>query len=181
MATSSQDTSKASSEGASGSNEFSILAGETYDDKLTPGEDHGDVSDEHKIATCIPKESREAASDPEELLLQAIRDQRSEDDLRSYLNSIFEKIGDGADEAKNAKDGEIEELGVSPGLARRGRVYNKALGEAKEGSTIEAFLLRTIDFDEQLATRLRAGASCREIRCWAARYNMVNIAMALVR
>jgi hypothetical protein len=129
MATSSQDTSKASSDGASGSNEVSILAGETYDDKLTPGEDHRDVSDEHKIATCIPKEAREAASDPVEALLQAIRDQRSEDDLRSCLNSIFKKIGDGEDEAKTAKDGENEEL------AGRGRVYNKALGEAKEGST----------------------------------------------
>jgi ankyrin repeat protein len=181
MATSSQDTSKASSDDASGSNEVSILAGETYDDKLTPGEDHGDVSDEHKIANCIPKEAREAASDPVEALLQAIRDQRSEDVLRSYLNSIFEKIGDGADEAKNAKDGEIEELGVSPGLARRGRVYNKALGEAKEDSVIEAFLLRTIDIDNQLATCLRAGTSCRKIWCWAARHNMVNIAMALVR
>jgi ankyrin repeat protein len=181
MATSSQDTSKASSDGASGSNKVSILAGETYDDKATPGEDHGDVSDEQKIATCIPKEAREAASDPEEALLQAIRDQRSEEDLGSYLNSTFEKIGDGADEAKNAKDGELEELGVSPGLARRGRVYDKALGEAKEGSAIEAFLLRTLDIDEQLATCLRAGTSCRKISCWAARYNLVNIAMALVR
>ncbi|CAK9233044.1 unnamed protein product [Sphagnum troendelagicum] len=181
MVTSTQDTFKASSDGASRSNEVSILAGETYDDKLTPEEDHGDVSDEHKIATCIPKEAREAASDPEEPLPQAIRDQRSEDDLRSYLNSIFEKIGDGADEAKNAKYGEIEELGVSPGLARRGRVYNKALGEAKEGSAIEASLLRTLEIDEQLATCLRAGTSCRKISCWAARYNMVNIAMALVR
>jgi len=178
MATSSQDTSKASSDGASGSNEVLILAGETSDDKLIPGEDHWDVSDEHKIATCIPKEAREAASDPEEPLLQAIRDQRSEDDLGSYLNSTFQKIADGADEAKNAKDGETEELGVSPGLARRGRVYDKALGAAKEGSAIEAFLLRTLDID---ATCLREGTSCRKISCWAARYNMVNIAMALVR
>ncbi len=43
------------------------------------------------------------------------------------------------------------------------------------------FLLKTLEIDEQLATCLRAGASCGKILCWAARYNMVNIAMALVR
>ncbi|CAK9231877.1 unnamed protein product [Sphagnum troendelagicum] len=130
MATSSQDTSEASSDGASGNNKVSILAGETYDDRATLREDHGDVSDEQKIATCIPKEAREAASDPEEALLQAIRDQRSGEDLGSYLNSIFEKIGDGADEAKNAKDGELEELGVSPGLATRSGV-RQGIGRSK--------------------------------------------------
>jgi hypothetical protein len=92
-----------------------------------------------------------AASDPAEQRLQAI------------LNS------------------ETVKLGVNPGLDRRLSVYDKALGAAEEGSTTEAFLLRTLRIDEQLATCLKAETSCHKISCWAARYNMVNVAMALVR
>ncbi|CAM6035274.1 unnamed protein product [Sphagnum compactum] len=122
------------------------------------------------------------SNDPEEQLLQKIRDGASEQVLESDLNLTFQKISNGGDVEIN------EELaGASPDEQRyerdkkralaRARVYDKALGEAEDGTPIEEFLVTKLKTDDCL----QRGGHCEMIDCLAVRWNMVNIVLALIR
>jgi ankyrin repeat protein len=120
------------------------------------------------------------SNDPEEQLLQKIRDGASEQVLKSYLNTTLQNISDGGDvEIK----GELASVSVdqqrNEGDKRcakaRALVYDKALGEAKDGTPIEEFLVKKLSKDEYL----QEGGQC--VDCSAVRWNLVNIVLALIR
>ncbi|KAH8940863.1 hypothetical protein BDL97_14G007000 [Sphagnum fallax] len=121
-------------------------------------------------------------NDPEEGLLQKIRDGASEEVLKSYLNMTFQNISDGGDGEIN---GEFESVSLdeqrNEGDKRcakaRPLVYDKALGEAKDDARIEEFLVRRLRTDDCLET----GGHCPMVDCSAARWNMVNIVLASTR
>jgi ankyrin repeat protein len=160
-----------------------------------------DVSDELKMSKSLEEDARDVISDdPEEQLLQAIRCGATAGEVESYLNLTFQKISPGVDEEIHAfahastygVDEEINEELASASLdeqrnegdkkralARaRARVYDKALGEAKDGTPIEEFLLKKLQTDKCLQ---RGGEHCTMVDCSAARWNMVNIVLALIR
>ncbi|CAK9261368.1 unnamed protein product [Sphagnum jensenii] len=122
------------------------------------------------------------SNDPEEQLLQKIRDGASEEVLESYLNMTFQNISDGGDVEIN---GELASVSVDEqrheGDKRcakaRALVYDKALGEAKDGTPIEEFLVKKLSTDECL----QRGGQCEMVDCSAVRWNMVNIVLALIR
>ncbi|CAK9863766.1 unnamed protein product [Sphagnum jensenii] len=122
------------------------------------------------------------SNDPEEQLLQKIRDGASEEVLESYLNTTFQNISDGGDVEIN---GELASVSVDEqrheGDKRcakaRALVYDKALGEAKDGTPIEEFLVKKLSTDECL----QRGGQCEMVDCSAVRWNMVNIVLALIR
>jgi hypothetical protein len=95
------------------------------------------------------------SNDPEEQLLQNIRDGASEEVLESYLNTTFQNISDGGDVEIN---GELASVSVdeqrNEGDKRcakaRALVYDKALGEAKDGTPIEEFFVKKLSTDECL-------------------------------
>ncbi len=84
------------------------------------------------------------SNDPEEQLLQEIRDGASEEVLESYLKMTFQKIFDGRDvkingELASASFDEQRNEGDKSCALARAPVYDKALGEAKDGTPIEEF------------------------------------------
>jgi hypothetical protein len=122
------------------------------------------------------------SNDPEEQLLQKIRDGASEEVLESYLNITFQNISDGGDVEIN---GELATVSLeeqrNEGDKRcakaRALVYDKALAEAKDGTPIEEFLVKKLSTDQCL----QRGGQCEMVSCTAVRWNMVNIVLALIR
>ncbi|KAH9540464.1 hypothetical protein CY35_14G006500 [Sphagnum magellanicum] len=122
------------------------------------------------------------SNDPEEQLLQKIRDGASEEVWESDLNMTFQKISDGVDveinrELATASPDEQRNEGDKRLALARARVYDKALGEAKDGTRIQEFLVKKIHTDECL----QRGGHCAMVDCSAVRWNMVNIVLALIR
>ncbi|CAM6037706.1 unnamed protein product [Sphagnum compactum] len=122
------------------------------------------------------------SNDPEEELIQEIRDGASEEVLELYLNMTFQKISDGGDVEINEElasaspDEQTNERDKKRALARA-RVYDKALGEAKDGTPIEEFLVKKLCTDDCW----QKGEHCAKVECSAVRWNMVNIVLALIR
>jgi hypothetical protein len=122
------------------------------------------------------------SNDPEEQLLQKIRDGASEEVLESYLNITFQNISDGGDVEIN---GELATVSLeeqrNEGDKRcakaRALVYDKALAEAKDGTPIEEFLVKKLSTDQCL----QRGGQCEMVSFTAVRWNMVNIVLALIR
>ncbi|CAM6040373.1 unnamed protein product [Sphagnum compactum] len=142
-----------------------------------------DVSDELKMLKSPEKDARDVISDdPEEQLLQAIRRGATAGEVESYLNLTFQKISLGIDEEINGElasaslDEQRNEGDKKRALARA-RVYDKALGEAKDDTPIEEFLLKKLSTDKCL----QRGRHCAMVDCSAVRWNMVNIVLALIR
>jgi len=124
--------------------------------------------------------------------LQAISDDASEADLRAHLDSTLVNITDGA----NEEEGDLKELTMEErahGRVRlepelrdmlpRGRVYEKALGEARNNTRIEKFLLTELERDANLADYLSLNlpdSRRLKIACWAATCNFVHMVMALI-
>jgi hypothetical protein len=125
-------------------------------------------------------------------LLQAIFDDASEAVLRAHLRSTLLNITDGANEQQGdfakftwqEKNSGKARLGPeSPDMLARGRVYEKALGEARQNTRIERFLVMELQRDANLTDYL--SLNLREVRrlkiaCWAATCNFVHMVMALI-
>ncbi len=124
-------------------------------------------------------------------LLQAICDGASEGDLREYLDSTLLKITDGA----NEEEGDFAELTLqelesgkarmgpeSPDMLARGRVYEKALGEAKLNTRLTKFLVMELEKDANLIDYLSLNLPVRRLKIasWAATCNFVHMVMALI-
>jgi ankyrin repeat protein len=125
-------------------------------------------------------------------LLQAICDDASEADLRAHLDSTLLKITDGANEEegdfaeftwKERESGKARPGPESSEMLARGRVYEKALGEARDNTRIEKFLVMELEKDASLTDYL--GLNLPKVRrlkvaCWAATCNFVHMVMALI-
>jgi hypothetical protein len=122
------------------------------------------------------------SNDPEEQLLQKIRDGASVQVLESHLNLTFQNISNRMDVEINRElasaslDTQGNERFKRCALAR-GWVYDKALGEAKDDIPIKEFLVRTLRTDDCL----KRGGQCAVVDCSAVRWNMVNIVLASIR
>jgi len=157
-----------------------------------------DVSDELKMSKSLEEDARDVISDdPKEQLLQAIRRGATVGEVESYLNLTFQKISIGVDEEIHAfshastygVDEEINKELASASLdtqgnerhkrcaLARGWVYDKALGEAKDGTPIEEFFVKKL----QTYECLQRGGHYTMVDCSAARWNMANIVLALIR
>jgi ankyrin repeat protein len=112
---------------------------------------------------------------PEEQLLEAIRRGATPGEVESYLNLTLRKISDG--ELGGASLDEQGNEGDKRRALARARVYDKALGEAEDGTPIEKFLVTKLRTDESL----QRGGHCEMVDCSAARWNMVNIVLAWIR
>jgi hypothetical protein len=126
-------------------------------------------------------------------LLQAICDDASDAVLRAHLDSTLLKITDGA----NEEEGDFAELTweelvsgkarpgpESPGMLARGRVYEKALGEARLNTRVQKFLVMELEKDGYLTDYLSLNlpeARCLKIGYWAAACNFVYMVMALIK
>jgi hypothetical protein len=125
-------------------------------------------------------------------LLQAICDDASEADLRAHLDSTFLKITEGANEeqrdfaeftSEERENGKARLGPESPDMLARGRVYEKALGEARHNTRIEKFLVMELETDANLADYLSLNLPefrHLKIACWAATCNFVHMVMALI-
>jgi hypothetical protein len=168
MASSSHDTRRASIDAPECSEEIFTME-HHYDKRLRP-------------RSLIRYYEEHRSNDPDEQLLQKIRDGVSEEVLESDLNLTFQKISDGVDVEINRElataspDEQRNEGGKRRALARA-RVYDKALGEAKDGKRIQEFLVKKLSTDECL----QRGGQCKMVDCSAVRWNMVNIVLALIR
>jgi len=168
MASSSHDTRRASSDAPECREEIFTMEDHYYK-RLRP----------RSLIRYYEELSR--SNDPEEQLLQKIRDGASEDVLESSLNTTFQNISDGGDVEIN---GELASVSLeeqrNEGNERcakaRALVYDKALGEAEDGTPIEEFLVKKLLTDECLQR-----GRCNLVACWAVRWNMVNIVLALIR
>ncbi|CAK9203083.1 unnamed protein product [Sphagnum troendelagicum] len=111
------------------------------------------------------------SNDPEEQLLQKIRDGADEEVLESYLNMTFQNISDGGDVEINGELASEEQRNEGDRRCAKARalVYDKALGEAKDGTRIEEFLVEKLSTDECLQR-----GQCEMVGYWAARWNMVT-------
>ncbi|CAK9872133.1 unnamed protein product [Sphagnum jensenii] len=125
-------------------------------------------------------------------LFQAICDDASEADLRARLDSTLLDITDGA----NEEQGDFAELSWEeqwngkaklgpelPDVLARGRVYDKALGEARHNIRIEKFLVMQLEKDANLTDYLSLNlpeVRCIKIACWAATCNLVHMVMGLI-
>jgi ankyrin repeat protein len=124
-------------------------------------------------------------NDAQRHLLKAIRDDGSEADLRADLNSTLVNITDGGNEEQVNFIIEYPAHGrvrLEPGLRPRGRVYEKALEEARDNKRIEKFLLTELERDpvaECLSLNLPDSRGLK-IACWASMWNFVHIVMALI-
>jgi hypothetical protein len=122
------------------------------------------------------------SNDPEEQLLQKIRDGASIEVLESHLNLTFQNISDRIDVEINRElasaslDTQGNERDKRGALAR-GWVYHKALGEAKDDTPIKEFFVRKLRTDDCL----QKGGHCAMVDCSAVRWNMVNIVLASIR
>jgi len=126
-------------------------------------------------------------------LHQAIRGDASEADLRAHLDYTLLNITDGAKEEEgDFADFTFEEgmsgkatLGPeSPDMLARGRVYEKALGEATLNTRLKEFLVMELEKDANLIhyLSLNKPAEVRRLKIasWAATCNFVHIVMALI-
>jgi len=125
-------------------------------------------------------------------LLQAICDGASDADLRSHLHSTLLKITDGANEEgdfaeltwQERKSGKARPGPESPKMLARGRVYEKALGEARLNTRVQKFLVMELENDGYLTNYLSLNlpeARCLKIGYWAAACNFVYMVMALIK
>jgi hypothetical protein len=124
-------------------------------------------------------------------LLQAICDDASEADLRAHLDCTL-NITDGANEeegdfaeftSKERENGKARLGPESPDMLARGRVYEKALGEARDNTRIDKFLVMELEKDAYLADYLSFNLPefrRRKIAWWAATCNFVHMVMALI-
>jgi ankyrin repeat protein len=122
----------------------------------------------------------------QEQLLQAIRHDASEADLRAHLDSTLLKSKDGLNEEAELPEFDLGE-GVldaeSLDMLVRGQVYEKALGEAGLNRRIQKFLVMELAKDANLIDYLSLNlpeARRVKIVCWAATCNFVHIVMALI-
>jgi hypothetical protein len=125
-------------------------------------------------------------------LLQAICDDASEADLRAHLDSTLLNCTDGANEeqgdfaeftSEDRKNGKARLGPESPDMLARGRVYEKALGEARHNTRIEKFLVMELQKDANLTDYLSLNlpkVRRLKIACWAATCNFVHMVMALI-
>jgi hypothetical protein len=111
------------------------------------------------------------SNDPEEQLLQKIRDDASEEVLESYLQRCWNHISRGVGIISQRNEGD-ERCAKARAL-----VYDKALGEAKDGTSIEELLVKRFSTDKCL----QRGGRCEMAYYLAVRWNMVNIVLALMR
>jgi hypothetical protein len=179
MASSSHDIRRASSDAPKCIEEIFTMENH-YNIRLRPRSLICGLKDVSTLQCYSEQLSR--SNDPEEQLLKKIRDGASEKVLESYLNMTFQKISEGVDEEINGElasvslDEQRNEGDKKRALARA-RVYDKALGEAKDGTPIEEFLVKKVRTDECL----QRGGHCVRVDCSAVRWNMVNIVLALIR
>ncbi|CAM6030035.1 unnamed protein product [Sphagnum balticum] len=169
MASSSLDTHTASSDAPECIGQVFIME-HHYDKLLRP-----------RSLVRYYEELSRRSNDPEEQLLQKIRDGASAQVLESDLNMTFQKISDGVEVEINrelafASPDERTIEGDKRRALARARVYDKALGEAKDGTRIEEFLVMKIHGD----ICLQRGGGYSTLRS-AARWNMVNIVLASIR
>jgi hypothetical protein len=139
------------------------------------------VSDELKMSKSLEEDARDVISDdPEEQLLQAIRRGATAGEVESYLDLSFKKLQDYPDgfffPLHIHDDHTIASLAERRAQARA-RVYDKALGEAKDGTPIEEFLVNKLRTDECL----RKAGHCAIVYCAAVRWRMTNIVLALIQ
>jgi hypothetical protein len=142
-----------------------------------------EVSNEIKMSKSLEEDARDVISDdPEKQLLQAIRRGATPGEVEPYLNLTFQNISDRIDVEINRELASAswytqeKERDKRCALAR-GWVYDKALGEAKDDTPMEEFLVKKLQTDECL----QRGGHCTMVDCSAVRWNMVNIALALIR
>jgi hypothetical protein len=187
MASSSHDTRRASSDAPECIEEIFTME-DNYNKRLRPRSLICGLKDVSTLKRYSEQLSRsndpeEQSNDPEEQLLQKIRGGASEEVLESYLNITFQHISDGEDVEINGElatvslEEQRNERDKRCALARA-RVYDKALGEAKDGTPIEEFLVKKLQRDECLQ---RGGEHCTMVDCSAVRWNMVNIVLASIR
>jgi ankyrin repeat protein len=142
-----------------------------------------DVSDKLKMLKSPEEDARDVISDdPEEELLQAIRRGASVGEVEAYLNLTFQKISAGVHEEINrefasASLDEQRNEGDSKRALARAKVFDKALGEAKDDITIEEFLVKKVETDDCL----QRGGHCEMVDCSAVRWNLVNVVLALIQ
>jgi len=177
MASSSHDTRRASSDAPECIEEIFTMEHHYYK-RLRP---RSLILKDVSTLKCY-SEQLSRSNVPEEQLLQKIRDGASAEVLESYLNMTFQKISDGVDveinrELATASPDEQRNEGDKRRALARARVYDKALGEAKDGTPIEEFLVKKLSIDECL----QRGGHCAMVDCSAVRWNMVNIVLALIR
>jgi hypothetical protein len=125
-------------------------------------------------------------------LLQAICDDASDSDLRAHLDSTLLNITDGANEeqgdfaeftSEDQKNGKARLGPESPDMLARGRVCEKALGEARHNTRIQKFLVMELEKDANLTDYLSLNLPAvrrLKIACWAATCNFVHMVMALI-
>jgi hypothetical protein len=125
-------------------------------------------------------------------LLEAISLDASEDVLRARLDSTLPSITDGANEeqgdfaelSREERENGKARLGPeSPDMLARGRVYEKALGEARDNTRIEKFLVMELERDAKLTAYLSLNVPevrRLQIACWAATCNFVHMVMVLI-
>ncbi|CAK9872129.1 unnamed protein product [Sphagnum jensenii] len=125
-------------------------------------------------------------------LLQAICNDASQADLSVHLDSTLLKITDGSNEEEGDlaeftwKERENEKVRLGPesrDMLALGRVYEKALGEARHNTRIEKFLVMELEKDGKLIDYLSLNlpeVRRLKIACWAATCNFVHMVMALI-
>jgi hypothetical protein len=145
------------------------------------------VSDELKMSKNLEEDARDVISDdPEEQLLQAVRRGATAGEVESYLHLTFQKISPGVDEEINEElaSESLEERRIELNKKRAvARVYDKALGEAKDGTPIEEFLVKKLQTDKYLRRGEPYGTH-RTFQLFVysvVRWNMTNIVLALIR
>jgi ankyrin repeat protein len=144
------------------------------------------------VSNCDELSGLDSFNVAQKQLLQAICDGASDADLRSHLHSTLLKITDGANEEegdfaefswKERENGKVRPGPESPDMLARGRVYEKALGEARHNPRIEKFLVMELGKDANLTDYL--SLNLQEVRrlkiaCWAATCNFAHMVMALI-
>jgi len=133
--------------------------------------------------------TEDAHNDAQRQLLQAIRDDASEADLRAHLHNTLVNITDGGNEeqgnfTETTAHGEVRLEPELRDMRPRGRVYEKALEGGRNNTRIEKFLLTELERDANLAEyflSLNLPDSRRlKIAWWAVKCNFVHIVMALI-
>jgi ankyrin repeat protein len=178
MASSSHDTRRASSDVPECIEEIFTMDHHYYE-RLRPRSLICGLKDVSTLQCYSEQLSR--SNDPEEQLLQKIRDGASEEVLESYLNMTFQNISDGDVEINgklaSVSIDEQRNEGDKRCAKARALVYDKAFKEAQDGTPIEKFLVKKLSTDECL----QRGGHCKVVACSAVRWNMVNIVLALLR
>jgi hypothetical protein len=177
MASSSHDTHRASSDAPECTEEIFTMEPHYYKRlqprSLTSSLKHVSTLEYYSSEQLSEQLSR--SNDSVEQLLQKIRDCVREEVLEPDLDMILQNISDG--ELAGASLDEQGNEGDKRRALARARVYDKALGEAKNCRHIEKFLVTKLRTDESL----QRGGHCEMVDCSAVRWNMVNIVLALIR